>query len=183
MADKIRDNPKAFATLNQKLEQLAGIEAKVGWFESAVYPGGRPIAAVAAGNELGIPSRSIPARPFMRPTASEKRQEWASDAAMLSNQVLHGNLSAFDAMDALASKAEGDIAKTIRSITSPPLSPITLGARKYRDEGKTVTGATIGEIARKLKDGTLDISGVRDKPLVDSSDMINHLTHQTGNSK
>lgn len=183
MADKSRDNPKAFEVLNQRLEQLAGIQSKVGWFESAKYPDGRPVAAVAAGNELGIPSRSIPARPFFRPTASEKRQEWASDAAQLSNQVLQGKLSAHDAMDALAGKAEGDVAQTIASLTSPPLSPITLGARKYRRQGKVVTGGTIGEIARKLKEGTLDISGVPDKPLVDSSHMINTLTHQTETTK
>ena len=79
-------------------------------------------------------------------------------------------------MEILCLKAEGDVAAKIASITSPPLSPITLGARKYRQQGKTVTGATIGEIARKLKDGTLDISGVSDKPLVDSSLMINTLT-------
>jgi hypothetical protein len=183
MADKTRDNPKAFQELNQRLEQLAGVQSKVGWFESAVYPGGRPVAAVAAGNELGIPGRSIPARPFFRPTAAEKSKEWAEHAASLANRVLAGKMSAFEAMDTLAGLAEDDVLKTILAISSPPLSPITLGARKYRREGKTVTGATIGEIARKLKDGTLDITGVPDKPLDDTHHMIDTLTHATEESK
>lgn len=183
MADKQRDNPKAFDVLNQRLEQLAGIQSKVGWFESAVYPDGRPVAAVAAGNEFGIPARSIPARPFFRPTIAEKDKEWSASAATLANRVLQGKMTAFDAMDTLAGIARADVSQTINSITSPPLSQITLGARKYRDEGKVVTGATIGEIARKLKDGTLDVSGVRDKPLIDSDRMITTLTHVTENTK
>lgn len=80
-------------------------------------------------------------------------------------------------MGLLTIKAEGDVAKTIESITSPPLSQITLGARKYRAEGKKVTGATIGEIARLLDEKKLDVSGVPNKPLDDTHAMLEHLTH------
>lgn len=179
MADKIRDNPKSFDVLNQRLTELDKFQSKAGWFASAVYPNGRSVAETAAGNEFGIPARSIPARPFMRPTAAENQKKWAEIALALSKRVLAGEMSAHDAMDALAQSAVGDIVKKIASITSPPLSQITLGARKYRKQGKVVTGATIGEIARKLKAGTLDVTGVSDKPLVDSSHMINTATHVT----
>lgn len=182
MSDKKRDNPKSFDKLNQQLMDMDRLVTKVGWFESAVYPsddGGRPVAMVAAGNELGIASRNIPARPFFRPTVSEKQTKWQQDAATLSARVVEGKMSAFDAMDTLGGIVEGDVANTIASITSPPLSPITLGARKYRQMGKKVTGRTIGEIARLLKEGKLDVSGVTDKPLVDSQHMINTLTHVT----
>lgn len=173
-----RDNPKAFATLDARLKELAGVETKVGWFESATYPDGRPVAAVAAGNELGIPSRSIPARPFMRPTASEQKPKWGGTSGMLAKRVLVGKMTAVEAMDALGLVAEGDISKTIASIWAPPLSPITLMARKYREEGKKVTGATIGEIAGKIKAGKGEFSA-NTKPLNESGHMIATLTHIT----
>jgi len=175
-----RANPNALKNLEINLGALAGAETRVGWFAGSAYPSGRPVAAVAAGNELGIPSRSIPPRPFMRPTVAEKQPSaWPAAAATLSKRVLDGKMSAFVAMDTFGAIAEGDIAATIAKVTSPPLSPITLGARKYRQEGKTVTGATIGEIAGKLKAGTLDVSGVSTKPLEDSFTMLNTLTHET----
>ena len=172
-------NPKAFSKLKAALKDLDGYETKVGWFESAVYESGRPVAAVAAGNELGIPSRSIPARPFMRPTADDKTPEWTELSGRVSTRVLEGKMTAEQAMDALGQKAASDVAQTITQVLSPPLSPITLGARKYRMQGKEVTGATIGEIARKLKEGKLDVSGVSTKPLQDTGVMLDTLTHIT----
>lgn len=172
-------NPKAFAKLKAALKDLDGYETKVGWFESAVYESGRPVAAVAAGNEFGIPDRSIPARPFMRPTVDESTSQWTETATRMSTRVLEGKMSAEKAMDVLGQQAEANIAKTITQVLTPPLSPITLGARKYRQQGKEVTGATIGEIARKLKEGKLDVSGVSTKPLQDTGVMLDTLTHVT----
>ena len=179
MADVKRDNPNAFKTLADALGALDGVQARVGWFEDAAYPDGTPVAYVAAIQELGSPKNSIPPRSFMRSTAMEKDGEWRDVAATVSKRVLEGKMTPHDAMDVLALKAEGDIAHKISTITQPPLSKITLGARKYRAMGKKVTGATIGEIAGKLADGTLDVSGVSDKPLVDSAIMVNSLTHVT----
>jgi hypothetical protein len=176
MPDVKRENPDAFKLLGDKLAAMDGVTGKVGWFESAQYPDGTPVAYAAAINEMGSPRNSIPARSFFRSTAAEQDGKWKETANTVSSMILEGKITPQQGMEILCLKAEGDVAAKIASITSPPLSPITLGARKYRQQGKTVTGATIGEIARKLKDGTLDISGVSDKPLVDSSLMINTLT-------
>lgn len=172
-------NPGGLSNLAQHVAGFKGLEVRVGWFQKSAYPDGTPVANVAAGNELGIASRSIPPRPFMRPTATDKQNEWRDEAAILANRVMDGKLTAFVAMDTLGQIAQNDVYNTITSITSPPLSPITLGARKYRKQGKKVTGATIGEIAGKLKAGTLDVSGVSTKPLEDSFTMLNTLTHET----
>lgn len=178
-----RGDGKGFRILIKALDSLDGLHGAAGWFEKSAYPDGRPVAAVAAGNEFGIASRSIPPRPFMRPTVAEKKSQWRQVAAGLAKRVLAGQMTAYDAMDTLGGVIEGDISKTIASVTQPPLSQITLGARKYREQGKKVTGATIGEIARKLAEGKLDVSGVSDKPLVDTSVMIDTLTHVTEKSK
>ncbi len=171
------ENPDAFNKLERILDDLDGVQAKVGWFEGSAYPDGTPVATVAHWQEVGVPSQNIPPRSFMRSTAMEKDAEWKGLSNTVSQRVLAGKMTAHEAIEAIALKAEGDIAHKIATIQDPPLSKITLGARKYRAMGKKVTGATIGEIARKLDDGTLDVSGVSDKPLVDSAVMVNSLTH------
>jgi hypothetical protein len=177
MVEIKRSNPGAFQDLEVKISDLGSTESKVGWFSSSVYPDGTPVAYIATIQEFGSPERKIPPRPFMRPTAIEKKQDWTELAKILARRVLEGTATAEDMMDLVAAKAEADVAKTIAEVYSPPLSPITLGARKYRQMGKEVTGATIGEIAQKMKDGTLDVSGVSTKPLNDTGRMIATLTH------
>lgn len=179
MATVKRTNPKALEKINLKMKQLEGVETKVGWFETSKYEDGRPVAAVAAGNELGIQSRNIPARPFMRPASIDNASAWSLVAQRGAQAILRGDATAQQVMEALGLKSEGDIAKKISEIVSPPLSPITLGVRKYKQEGKPVTGATIGEIARLLHEGLLDVSGISTKPLNDTGHMIATLTHST----
>jgi hypothetical protein len=171
------DNPNALKALADSLSALEGVTGKVGWFESAQYPDGTPVAYVAAIQEFGSPANSIPSRSFMRSTVMEQTSAWKDLAAKLSTRVLEKKMTAKDAMEALTIQAEGDVAKKIASISSPPLSQITLGVRKYKQMGRKITGSTIGEIARKLKEGTLDVSGVSQKPLVDSAVLVNTLTH------
>lgn len=177
MPEMKRASSHAFKVLSERIASFDGLVSKTGWFANSEYPGGRPVAETAAGNEFG--TAHAPARPFMRPTVAEQAAAWKQKSAVLSKRVIAGQMSSFDAMEAMGGIIEGDVAATIASIHSPPLSKITLGARKYRQEGKIVTGKTIGEIARKLKDGTLDVSGVSDKPLEDTFTMLNTLTHIT----
>lgn len=177
MAEITQSNPNWANQINLQLAALEKVQGKVGWFESAKYEDGTPVAYVATIQEFGAPERSIPARPFMRPTQAEKSNEWRETAAALAKKMVVGVIEAADVMEMLTMKAESDVSKTIASIDSPPLSKITLGARKYRQDGKKVTGATIGEIARKIKEGTLDVSGVSTKPLNDTGYMISTLTH------
>ncbi len=176
-------NPKAFDVLKQRIKEIEGKQLKVGWFSSAVYENGTPVAAVAQIQEFGSPARSIPPRPFMRPTIFKNENEWKQNIASGAKKVVAGDMSPQDLLGLLGMKVQGQIQETIEEVTAPPLSPITLGARKYRHEGKPVTGATIGEIARKLKDGSLDISGVPTKPLVDTGYLIATISNIVEDSK
>ena len=169
-----RGNPNAFPELMLKLAALGKMEGRVGWFDTAKYEDGTSVAQVAEMQEFG--TQSIPARPFMRPTATANKGKWSETAAAVSNQVLKGDMVPQNAMQAITSQAEGDVLKGIVSVTSPPLSPITLGVRKYKQMGREITGKTIGEIAEKIKEGTLDVSGVSTKPLNDTGYMIATLT-------
>lgn len=173
-----RDNPNAFNALATRIKELEGKQGKVGWLQGEVYPEtDMPVANIAAQNEFGNPGRSIPARPFMRPAIIENQKRWATLAAQGAKQILSGKATSEEVMEKLTEDAENAVRKNIATLTAPALSKITVGVRKYKAQGKKITGATIGEIARKLKDGTLDISGVSDKPLEDSGLMSFTLRH------
>lgn len=175
-----RKNPKAFQTILVPLKAIEDTTGKVGWFESAKYENGTPVALAAAANELG--HGSTPPRSFMRTTATEEKDEWSKIAAEQSKLVIQGKISAQTAMDQLTQKAEGDIVKKISTIYDPPLSPITieLRAMKKRDPNLKVTGATVGEAARRVKQpGYVQPAGVNTKPLNDSGLMVATITSIT----
>lgn len=174
--------PDALKAINLNLKAMEKVQGKVGWFESSKYPDGTPVAYAAAINEYGVPERSIPARPFMRPAAAAKSAEWANTAESLAASMVEGVTTPEDVMELLTLKAEGDVSKAIAAVVSPPLSPITILARARRQQGGTVTGKTIGEIARGIRNDSYDktqaaMAGVSTKPLNDTGTMIATLTH------
>lgn len=177
MAQITRSNPKAFEAIYLHLSQLAKVQGKVGWFESSKYEDGTPVAYVAAIQELG--SGPIPPRPFMRTTAAKEKDKWSQTAAMAAKSVIKGDATAKQAMELITFQAEGDVSKTIASITSPALSPITieLRAMKARNPGLKITGATVGEAAAKVNSPGYQTPSVSTKPLVDTGHMIATLTH------
>lgn len=183
MATVTRSNPKAFETLNAHLKALEGKQVKIGWFETAKYEDGTPIAYVAAIQEMGCPAKSIPPRPFMRPSIARDQNNWMRVARKAAKGVLEGNSSVDDAMTTIGAVIVGSIETTIAGVYSPPLSEITLMARKYRQQGKTVTGKTIGEIAALIAAGKADYSGVSTKPLVDKGDMVATLIYVVEDAK
>ena len=157
------------------LKELDGVEGKVGWFPTAVHPNGTPVALAAAASEFGVPSRSIPPRPFFRPTIAEKNTSWVKLASALAGKMVEGITTARDAMELLCLQATSDVKDTIENVRSPKLSDITLVLRKWRREGRKISGATVGEAARALKNKTVDISGVPSDPLNDTGLMIRTL--------
>jgi hypothetical protein len=160
-----------------KIRELDGVVGKVGWFESAKYENGTPVAYVAAiqefGNTVGTP---IPPRPFMRPAVAEKRSEWEQIAARGAKDILAGQSDSVSVMKKITLSAQNAVSENIATLTEPPLSPITIGVRKYKKQGKKITARTIGEIARLLEEGKLDLSGVSTKPLEDTGLMSATLT-------
>lgn len=178
MATVKRSNPKAFETLDAKLKELEGVQAKVGWFSSAKYEDGTPVAYVAAIQELG--HGPIPPRPYMRPTAKQERGKWGATVANGAKQVLAGKTTVNDVMQKIGSVAEGDVLQAIVDITTPPLSAITiqLRAMKKRNPDLKITGKTVGEAAAIVNDPDyVAPTDVSTKPLNDTGTMIATLTH------
>lgn len=139
-------------------QELSNVQGKVGFFESAKYADGTPVAYVAAIHEMGYATGGIPPRPFMRPTAIEQGPHWTEAFGKGAKAIARGTFSAHQVMDAVGQLAAGDIRKKISEITSPPLEPATVAARRRRYKNKSITGNLT-------------------KPLVDTAVMVNSVTN------
>ena len=147
------------AELVANVKALQSDPGAVGWFETAKYPTGVPVAYVAAIQEFGY--GAIPPRPFFRPTISEQSPTWSRLFGQAAKAVAAGKLTSDQAMTQICAKAAGDVAVTISRITAPPLKPATVAARRrrYADRGTT---------------------GNLTKPLVDAGLLIGTITYRVG---
>lgn len=138
--------------------ELSDVQGKVGFFESAKYPDGTPVAQVAVVHEFGYTEGGIPPRPFMRTTANEQSANWSEAFGKGAKAIAKGRFSATQVMDAVGQLAAGDIRKKISEIQSPPLKEATIKARKRRYKDRKTTGNLT-------------------KPLVDTAVMVNSVTN------
>lgn len=141
--------------LKATLAEVSSKQIRTGIFPESVYPDGTPVAYILAIHEWGYPQGNIPARPVMRPTAEQKKSEWGRQIAGAVRGAIDGKVNVVQAFEALGARAAGDIARTISRVTSPPLKKSTLQARQARKK----------------------TPGVSKKPLVDTGQMIQAVTH------
>ena len=151
------------------LKNLGDKSVKVGWINKSHYIDSRiPVAAIAAQNEYGNPKKNIPARPFMRPTAIAKKQEWTKTAIDGAKKVIKGQMTIDNVLDLIGFQAEGDIKKTIKQLYYPALAEATVLARIRRNKKLSSTQG-------QLKEKAL---GNITKPLIDTGIMFNTITHE-----
>lgn len=151
-------NRQGSQRLREAADELSGLVAKVGFFETSKYPDGTPVAAVAVTQERGSVRKNIPARPFMSTTVDKHRAEWNEQVRRGANAIAEGRFTGAQVMDAIGALAAGDIRKTISEIQQPPLKEATVAARKRRYKDKK----TVGSLT---------------KPLVDTAVMVNAVTY------
>ena len=99
---------------------------KVGFFSTARYEDGTPVAAVAAWNEFG--TKNIPERPFFRNALAESErsvgrilQAGLDTKKMVVGEQLAGRVGAH---------VQGKIQDSITSLKEPPNSPSTIRAKQ-----------------------------------------------------
>lgn len=117
--------------LTVALQDIDGLVGKTGYFETAKYQDGTPVAYVATVHEYGYAAGGIPPRPTMRPTASAKRTEWADTMRKGAKAALNGQISGRDALERLTLRAAGDVSAAIAALQAPPLSPRTVAAKGF----------------------------------------------------
>lgn len=158
----------------KKLGQAGNV--RVGFLEDATYPDGTHVATVAAIQNFGAPARGIPPRAFFSNMITKQSPRWG----VRFSRVLQQN--DYDLEKSLALMGEGiagQLREEIVATNSPPLSAVTLMLRKMRadDPDLVVTGATVGEAARRVAAGE-SYGGVSTKALVDSSNMLNSVDYE-----
>lgn len=121
----------------EKLEQtLAAIAKKigtkavlrVGFLEGATYPGGTPVAMIAAIHNFGAPRAGIPARPFFSNMVREKSPGWGK--ALVKNLVAND----FDVDRSLRMMGEGiagQLRQSIKDTNEPPLAASTIKRKGF----------------------------------------------------
>jgi hypothetical protein len=140
-------------TIKKMLQDLESKEIRVGFFETAKYPDGTPIAYVAAIQEFGY--GPIPPRPFMRPAELQNKNKWQRGIAAGVKAALNGAVTIDHALEQVGMVAASDVRKAIKAVTSPPLAESTIRARQSRKKGKKAASA---------------------KPLVDTGQMLQAVT-------
>lgn len=117
--------------VQRRLEEIAALlgnggGVRVGFLEGATYPGGTPVAMIAAIHNFGAPRAGIPPRPFFSNMIVDKSPEWgpAIGQLMVDND--------YDVARVLALSGEaiaGQLRQSIVDTNSPPLAESTI-ARK-----------------------------------------------------
>ncbi len=132
--------------LDKAARSFENLQLKVGFLEGATYPDGTPVPMVAATNEFGNPANNQPPRQFFRNAISGHETEWQEATARL---IENGDETR-DVLSLLGEIIVDDIKESIRSLDSPPLSPVTIAKKGF------------------------------DKPLIDTSNMLNSVSYEVG---
>ncbi len=160
MGKIIRTSPNNIRkAIDLAIDNASVLTAKVGFFPSAKYTDGTNIAYVASIHEYGVPSKSIPPRPFFRPTADRRMNAWKQVFAAKVRDFMQGNGFAKDAFDTVGLMAAGEVRQAISEVNDPKLAKATIAARARRAHMK--------------------IEDVSVKPLIDTGAMQAHLTNVT----
>ena len=162
---------KRLAAMGKALNSAKKVQT--GFPKGGTYPDGTSVPMVAAIQEFGAPKVGIPPRPFMRTTFAAENQKWAGNLAAL---ITERGYDARSALTAVGEVMQADIKEGIASVSSPPLSPVTVMLRgmKSHDQSLEVTRKTVGEAAARV-DAGLTNYGASDKPLHDSGFMIDSV--------
>jgi len=177
------DLSKIQARLQSIPEGFEGRVAQVGWFESAQYPDGTPVAYVATIQENGAPAQGIPPRPTIKPTIEKRKGAWVKLMGEGVKAVVAGQAKAADVLEGVGLQAAGDIRRALADLDSPQLSPTTILLRKWRREGRVITGKTVGEAAAAVAADPSLIAGVNADPLNDTGLLIATLTNAVGKTE
>lgn len=141
------------------LSAAAQKQVRVGFFETAVYSDGTPVAYIAAIQEFGYPAGNIPPRSFMRTTEVAKKVEWGNNmAGALADAIEKKSVAVLDNnLTQVGGAAAGDIARTISRIQSPPLAESTLYNRSHRTVRRTQSTKPLVDSGKLLESVTFDV--------------------------
>lgn len=148
---------KIRAVLETAPKEFENMVAQVGFPSGINYEDGTSVAYVAAIQEFGAPENKIPARPFIQPTVTAKKDYWTKVMSNSIPKVVLGKATAFDVLDLVGRVAAVDIKETITKVYSPPLSPVTI-KRKGSAKPLIDTGLMLASVQNAVNKADSDFT-------------------------
>lgn len=176
----IQGGEKLRAKLAEIAASLSGKNTvRVGFLEDATYPdeAGTHVAQVAWWLNYG--HKGTPPRPFFTDMVAEKSPGWGKKF----ERILKANSYDVDAaLELMGDGISGQLRDAIVNLSAPALSPVTLMLRKMLidDPNLQVTGATVGEAARRVAAGESS-EGASTKVGVYTGHMLNSIEYEVVN--
>lgn len=140
MAKSYSDYRKEYDKKFAEMEKLGNSYVLIGFQEGTVTKSqvkgnrrkqpGKSMAQIAAENEFGVPSRNVPARPFMRTSFDENRDRINQAIASEYDKIIDGQSTVKKSLNLLGLFMTDLIQQKIRAIHQPPNSPRTIAAKK-----------------------------------------------------
>ena len=140
-------------TLENAIVALKKKSVKIGWFPSARYEDGTPVAYIATIHEYGYEAKNIPRRSFMRPTVIRCLNQWKRLARGYVSEIIHGKRTVDGALQLLGSTIQGQIQRSIDLVHTPVLKRKTIEARIARSRNyRRATKAQARGLVKPLND-------------------------------
>lgn len=157
---KITQDNSSSKALEKLADQIKKSKLEVGFFESAKYPDGTPVAYVAAIQEFGYPEGNIPSRPFFR-NAISQNDGWKDLANKAMNAVIEGRMGLNQALNQMGLVIGSSVQDSINDGSYEALKQSTLDARQSRKRTK----------------------GVASKPLIDTAQMLQAVSYSVSDGE
>lgn len=155
---RITRNNSGSEALKKLAEQIKKSKLEVGFFESAKYPDGTPVAYVAAIQEFGNPAGNNPSRPFFR-NAIAQHDDWKDLAGKAMAAVIEGRIELNQALNQMGLKMAADVKDSITDGSYEALKQSTLDARQSRKRTQGVAIKPLIDTAQMLQSVTYTVNG------------------------
>jgi len=194
MAKVTRTNPNIFSVVAKGLDALDGLQAKAGWFQSAVYQNGKPVAYIAMIQEYGATISHPGGTPYI--ITSDGMAKFVSksspQAAGLPVTKAHTiTIPPRPFMRPTVSREKNNWLKMLengaKAVLSGKISAKdvldTVAARAAKDIAKTIASIQSPPLARSTiqkriaRKSSKAVTATLTKPLVDTGMMITSVTH------
>jgi hypothetical protein len=163
---------KLISALNNIASGLKGRGTlRVGFLAGSTYPDGTSVPVVAMIQEFGAPRAGIPPRPYFRTMIARESPGWP---AMIAGQLKKTNYDVNLTLGRVGEAIKGRLQQSIRDLTDPPLSPVTLMVRQIVGPNGRATLADVLEARRRVAAGQ-SAQGVSSKPLVWTGTLLNSV--------
>lgn len=193
---KVMDKDLGWAAMLRRVAEIEASHVRVGIVGDAANEsddGGLTVAEYGAVNEFG--SDHIPARPFLRPTFDDQREQLVEMGKKLIGAVIDGKMRTEQALGVLGASLASAVKKRITSNIPPPNAPSTaldkttghkafnirrsrkILVRDASGDIKKKTIRTVSREARTLGEAFAQIGAVAGvKTLIDTGRLLNAIT-------